>query len=104
VTLIERLWPAFVSHLARKPHFQAKIQGKFSRCAKAVDIETADPDGIAVQVILDDLELVLDNFRIEDRTSVIPHHHTPHVVANAFSFHLVPLDEMLLSDNGTASV
>lgn len=54
--------------LGAEPDLQPLAQGFLSGGRDAFGVGPADPDGVAVQVMSDDLELTVNDARVEDRT------------------------------------
>jgi PKD repeat protein len=76
-----------VPHLGGKPHLETLLQSVLGSGREPIEVQFLDADGVAVKVLLDDLELSVDDFRVEVGPPITPQHHAPYVVTDSLTPH-----------------
>jgi hypothetical protein len=86
--VVEGVLGAVVPQLGREPDLKALVQGVLAGGHQPVEVLSADPHGVAVQVVLDDLQLAVHLVDVEHRPQVVAYQHAADVVTDASGVHM----------------
>src|ERR1700683_4919423 len=71
-----------IPHLGGEPHFEALMQGILRSDREPIEVESLETNRVAMEVVLDDLKLSVDDLFVKVGPPIPAEHHSPYVVAD----------------------